>query len=377
MKKYFLYIITLLISLSACKEMDTNYKEFIVPNGHIYPQKADSLKIYPGENRLRLKWLKPKSPRILHSWVYWNNYTDSLKVEYNPDIDTISIDILDLAETTYTFYIKNFDVDGNVSIPAEGSGTPYGDNYFISANDRTYASATRNAEFVGTINWGPRTSDLVYTEIKYVHNNGEIITLRSYATDRELVIPEVKQGETFEYRSIFLPRNGIDTIYRNWKTSDMPFMVKFARDTWTAVAKGGNHDWGDGGGGQPSLLFDGNRATGWHSHVSTALPQCVVVDMKSPHVLDNLLIYPPAPTNWRYLKDVEIYVSDEPMDPNASGIPLASWGTPAAKVQYTGGESLKIAFPTPQTGRYVAILFKNTSTTNPYVSFMEFEAYGF
>ena len=377
MKKYLLFIFISILGFSACKEMDSEYKEFLIPNGKVYPQKADSLKTFPGNNKLRLQWLKPKSPRVIYSWIYWNNYQDSMKVDYSQEVDTIIVDILNLQEITYTFYIKNYDVDGNVSIPSEGVGTPYGDNYFITANDRTYTSATRSTDMIGTINWGPKTLDLIYTEIKYQNSAGTYKTIRVLPSESTSIIPDIKPGVNFEYRSIFVPNKGIDTVRREWRTSDMPFMVKFARDTWTAVAKGGNHNWGDGGGGQPSLLFDGNRATGWHSHVSTALPQCVVVDMKSPHVLDNLLIYPPAPTNWRYMKDVEIYVSDEPMDPNASGIPLASWGTPAAKVQYTGGESLKIAFPTPQTGRYVAILFKNTSTTNPYVSFMEFEAYGF
>lgn len=357
--------------------MDSEYKEFIISNGEVYPQRADSLKTFPGNNRLRLKWLKPKSPRVVHSWIYWNNYQDSMKVDYSQDIDTVVVDILNLQEITYTFYIKNFDVDGNVSIPTEGVGTPYGDNYFISANDRSYTAATRSTDMIGTINWGPKTSDLVYSEVRYLNSAGETKTLRILPTENTTIIPDIKPGVKFEYRSIFIPSKGIDTVRRDWKTSDMPFMVKFARNTWTAVAKGGNHNWGDGGGGQPSLLFDGNRNTGWHSTVGVALPQCVVIDMKSPHVLDNLLIYPPAPTNWRYIKDVEIYISDEPMDPNAAGIPLSSWGTAAAKVQYTGGESLKIEFPTPQTGQYVAILFKNTSTANPYVSFMEFEAYGF
>src|SRR5690606_9595974 len=109
MKKYYLYILSLIILVSACKEMDSEYKDFVVPNGLPYPQKADSLKIFPGLNRMNLDWLRSKFRRVKYSVMYWNNYADSLKVEFPPHSDTVAVMKPDLSENSYFFYIKNDD----------------------------------------------------------------------------------------------------------------------------------------------------------------------------------------------------------------------------------------------------------------------------
>ncbi|WP_270087925.1 DUF4998 domain-containing protein [Sphingobacterium sp. SYP-B4668] len=374
MNRYILYILSTILALSACKQMDSEYKDFIVPNGHIYLQKADSLKAYPGYYKLRLKWMKPKSPTVKYAMVYWNNNTDSLKVEWGANDDTLVVNLLELNETTYTFYIKNFDDQGNVSLPSEITGTPYGTNYLIGATDRIYISALRNTEGVGTINWGAKTSDLVYTEVRYTSMDGTKKIVRTNVDQDITKCPDVKPGELFEYRSFFSPRNGIDPIPREWQTSEKPFLYKYPRTDWTIQARNGHHAWGDGGGGQPALLLDGNMSTGWHSTAAGApLPQVVVADMKESLTMDNIIIYPPSQVNWRYMNKVNIYISDNPL---AAEEPSPSWGSPVASATYTGGDSFKITFDSPKKGRYMAIVFLD-SKTNTYISFMELEAYGY
>lgn len=373
MKKYFLYIIIAIIGMYSCKQMDSEYKDFIVPNGYVYPQKADSLVVYAGFNKLRLKWLKPKSPSVKYAMVYWNNYSDSLKVEWPANKDTIYVDITDLNETSYTLYVKNFDLKGNVSLPSEGTGTPYGVNYLISAADRTYNNALRNTSAVGTINWGVKTSDLVYTEVRYITTNGTKSTARINYDKDILNIPNIKPGELFEYRSVFLPKNGIDSIAREWKISEKPFLYKYPRNIWTVTARNGNHAWTDGGGGQPQLLFDGNTLTGWHSKVGTSLPQVIITDMKESLMIDNIIIVPPAQTTWRYLNKVALYLKDTPFD---SEEPNTSWGIPTSTVTYNGETNFKIQLPEAQSGKYLALVFLD-SKSNTYISFMELEVYGY
>lgn len=374
MKKHILYLILILSALSSCKEMDSEYKDFIVPNGYTYPQRADSLKIYPGFNKLRLVWRTPKSPTVKYAMVHWNNYNDSLKVEWKDNQDSIIVDIPKLSETSYTFFIKNYDEFGNISLPVDGTGTPYGDNYLLGATDRTYILATRDSDKKGTITWGPKTTDLVYTEVRYTTSSGTKKTVRVDFDQDKMTYPDIKPGELFEYRSVFLPRNGIDSIARDWQTSEKPFMYKFPTTKWVATARNGNHPWGDGGGGQPALLFDGNKATGWHSSVGAPLPQVVVTDFNESLELDNIIIYPPAQTNWRYIKNVDIYLSDTPLPADA---PSPSWGKPIASATYTGQEAFTIKFDSVKKGRYLAIVFLDSSSGNTYVSFMELEAYGY
>lgn len=147
----------------------------------------------------------------------------------------------------------------------------------------------------------------------------------------------------------------------------------YPRTSWTAAARNGNHPWGDGGGGEPFRILDGLLNTGWHSRVGTPLPQVMVVDMKEQLPVDNVIIYPPGPTNWRYMNNVEIYVSETPITPDA---PQPSWGSPVVKMQYLGGDRFLINFPAPKTGQYIAVVFLD-SKSNTYISFMELEVYGY
>lgn len=354
--------------------MDGEYKDFVVANGYTYPQKADSLKIYPGYNRLRLKWQKPKSPTVKYAMVYWNNYEDSLKVEWDQNKDSIYVNIAELEETSYTFYIKNFDMDGNISLPVDITGTPYGEGYLTSITDRSYTGADRDANFLGTIKWGAMTTDLAYTEVRYVANDGTK-KVKKLKFDEELItLPNIKAGELFEYRSFFVPPNGIDTIAGEWKISDDSFIYKLPRAQWSTTARNGNHSWGDGGGGQPELLLDGNLATGWHSSVGAPLPQVIATDMKVRNEVEGIIIYPPAQTNWRYMNNVEVYVSDTPLPAEE---PNSSWGEPVAKASYTGGDSFNIKFSSPVSGQYMAVVFINSTSGNTYISFMELEAYSY
>jgi hypothetical protein len=377
MKKVIYLIIIVLTAgyFSSCKDMDSTYKEFLVPNGLTYPQKPDSLKIYAGFNTLRLTWLKSKDPSIVRAEIYWNNYSDTLKVNIPDNQDTIAVDIPVNDENTYTFHVKTFDADGNVSIPAEVSGAAYGDNYVLGTTDRTVASALRDADYNGTITWNGRTTDLAYSEVRYTTSSGEKRIVRIAPEENILNCPDAKSGELLEYRSVFLPPKGISVVEKEWVTYEYSFLYKYPRNTWTAAAKNGNHNWGDGGGGQPALILDGNIATGWHSHTGSALPQCMVVDMKEPLSVYQIILRPPTNVNWCYWNDIEIYFSDTPITP---ANPQPSWGEPVAKLKYPGpkGSDWTIEFPTVLSTQYVAIVFIN-STSNVYINIMEFEIIGY
>ncbi|HBX21171.1 MAG TPA: hypothetical protein DEF88_12060 [Porphyromonadaceae bacterium] len=378
MKKivYLLFMALIVGYASSCKDMDSIYKDFIVPNGYKYPQAPDSLKVYAGYNKLRLIWFRPSDPSVVRAEVYWNNYQDTLKIDIASSSDIIQVDVPDLGEDTYTFYVKTFDEEGNVSIPAEVTGTSYGDNYIVGATDRTIVSALRDDDRNGTITWNPKTTDLVYSEVRYTTFSDKQKILRILPEETALICPDIKSGEPFEYRSVFLPPKGIDSVAREWIKYEKPFMYKYPRTDWTVVAKNGNHDWGDGGGGQPALLFDGKLSTGWHSRVGSSFPQCLVVDMKQSLPVDYITIYPPEREDWRYLKDVEIYLTETPVNPDDPNLPsILSSMTPVAEAQYPGGNSFSIYLPSPLSGRYLTVVFPNG--TQPYISFMELDVYGY
>lgn len=375
---YFLIITTLSIGcLSSCQDQSDIYKDFIVPGGVKYPQKADSLKVYAGYNKLMLTWMKAKDPSVVSATISWNNYLNSMDVDLSQIQDElVTVNVENLEEGNYTFYVQTFDQYGNKSIISEVSGTSYGANYEMGLADRTINSALRDVAFNGTVEWGVKTTDLIYSEVRYTTSSGETRIVQIPAEQMTLNCPNIKPGEFFEYRSCFLPTNGVDTVKREWKTFEKPFMYKYPRNTWTAVAKNGNHNWGDGGGGQTALLFDGNNATGWHSKVGTPFPNCVVVDMKESLAVDHLIIVPPGTVSWRYLKDIKIYLTETEINPDdANLISIVDAMTPVAQGTYDGGSSYTMYLPTPKSGRYMTIYFPNS--TNNYISFMELDVFGY
>ena len=95
--------------------------------------------------------------------------------------------------------------------------------------------------------------------------------------------------------------------------------------------------------------------------------------MKESLTIDNILIYPPKDLDWRYLKNIEIYISDMPLTPDK---PQPSWGQPLIKTKYSGEYPFKLSLQTSTKGQYMAIVFLD-STNRPYISFMELEVYGY
>jgi hypothetical protein len=377
MKKTVLYLIMLTVAgFSSCKEQDSTYAEYIIPDGIVYPQRADSLRIYPGYNSVRLTWLKANDPKVIRAKVYWNSYTDSLDVNIPAGRDTVAVDISGLDENTYTFHVITLDADGNASIPVEITGTPYGEFYALQASSRNIAGAVRDGDYNGIITWEAKTGDLIYSEVRYTVSSGEKRTVRVLPNETVSTCPDAKPGEMFEYRSVFLPLNGINVVEKEWETYPYPFLYNCPRNEWTAESRNGNHNWGAFG-GQPYLVFDGNMATGWHSNASSPLPQCLVADMKEPVAVHHIVLWSPPgnlANDWIYFKTIEVYLSDVPVAPD---VYQDSWGDPAAVYEWPGGfDGITVEFDPGSRGQYMILYFPD-SRSNTYISFAELEVYAY
>jgi hypothetical protein len=193
--------------------MDSTYKEFIVPNGVIYPQKADSVKIYAGENRVKITWHKGNDPKVIGAWLYWNNYTDSLHVNIPANSDKIISVIVDnLEEGSYTFYIKTYDDDGNVSIASEISGRTYGAEYLLSLAPR---ELTDNQTFPDRVelSWGSASSSMLQFVLKYRTSSDTPVELIIPPNESVTVITDYKPLSAFTTETYYLPAaNAIDTF---------------------------------------------------------------------------------------------------------------------------------------------------------------------
>ena len=111
----------------SCKRADSLYEEYLVPNGRSYPAKALNAEAYSGKERVVISWLNGTDPKIVKARISWNNYTAWEEIDITPSMNVIRKEINPLAENIYSFIIRTYDGEGNISVPVEVIGAVYGE----------------------------------------------------------------------------------------------------------------------------------------------------------------------------------------------------------------------------------------------------------
>lgn len=209
----------IIFTLSACDKMDSIYSEFVKEGETIYPQKADSLKTYSGDSRIKISWLLLSDPSITSSKVFWNNKKDSVEVavQRTKSIDTVSVIINNLDERVYTFEIYTYDAKGNKSVSSEVSGTVYGDIYKSSLVPRTINTLTVTGKDI-IIDWKAAIDKSIGNEVIYTDNTGIIQKRHVPVNQNSTKLTDYNLDTDFQYRSLFLTDTAaIDTFLTKYE----------------------------------------------------------------------------------------------------------------------------------------------------------------
>jgi hypothetical protein len=263
-------------AFTACQEMDSTYKDLIVPGGIIYPGKPVSTIALSGRNRVKIAWLRGSDPSVVKARIFWNNYTDSVEVDIPAGENAISYILEDLPENTYSFFIRTYDTAGHVSVPVEVIGTAYGEHYQASLVDRPINLCSISEQRAITIEWGTVDTTSVYaTEVRYTDTAGKEQVRRTLSKEATLVLPDIKQGTAFKYRTVYVPDSAaIDTFYTGFVAYDKYFLGK---SKWKVIAFSSAHS---GTANVPANAIDGNAGTRWHTDANTSVyPHFITVDM--------------------------------------------------------------------------------------------------
>src|SRR6186713_2025734 len=171
---YIIPSLLLFMLFSACKKMDSTYKQYVVVGGIPYTGKAKSPKAYAGHNRVKITWLRGADPNVTKARIFWNNYTDSVEVLIKDDADTISVIIDNLPEKDYSFEIKTYDNKGVPSIPVELLSGAFGDRYQSQLLTRPVNSVLLDKNDKLTIKWGNAgiSNGAIFTELTYTDLTG-------------------------------------------------------------------------------------------------------------------------------------------------------------------------------------------------------------
>ncbi|MGI6074714.1 MAG: DUF4998 domain-containing protein [Fermentimonas sp.] len=117
--KYLSLISVIMTLLFSCESMDDNYKEYL--GEYNYSGKIDSLRVYPGFERVILAWDNPKDQKSKKIRIVYG--ADSTEIIYDQLVDSVSIDNL-TSGAGYEFTIYTMDNSGNLSVPTSVTAFP-------------------------------------------------------------------------------------------------------------------------------------------------------------------------------------------------------------------------------------------------------------
>jgi hypothetical protein len=389
MKRFYLIFLAFFI-LFACDRQDDSYRQYVVPGGYNYPAKPLEVSARSGYLKVTLSWSTSLDPAVKAVKVFWDNYADSVVVDYGSAVNgRLSTTITDLEDRSYTFDIVNFDGSGNRSLPAEITVAPYGDGWLTTHAERKVTRAQlRNSNAVITM--GNPMDEMTATKFRYRNKSGEWVEHKKVlkADDFEISLPDALPGKLIEYQSAYCPENGIDTVWTgNWMKSQIPisYNIDGTRTTVSVTENQINESYA------PALILDGikdDSNSRWMSSVLSSyrgiFPKILVLDTKL--IGDNAMTFTafdfyqdPDPENEsrRYIRDISIYVSDtkfNPDDTNYSfhfGDPVLKATLPKSKPEY------ELALPEPVRGRFIAIVFRTSYSSVSWIDLWELEAYGY
>ena len=260
----------------SCKEMDDVYQEYVVPGGKEYPGKPRDLVAYSGMNRIKLSWTRGNDPSITHARVFWNYFTDSLELNITAEMDSLSCIIDNLEENNYSFVVRHYNKNGDVSLSSEVLGVVYGENYASGLRNRVITSLEVNPLGQYFVKWGAPDvfNGVVGTEVKYVdtlHNDRiEFIT-----KDEDLSV--ITTISNFQYRTLFVPDSlSVDTFYTDFQMNDRKALI--LKDDWSVADFSTQHN--TSASNIVTNIIDGNSATRWHTHLTnSSYPHFVTIDM--------------------------------------------------------------------------------------------------
>lgn len=217
--KIVLYPIIFLFSILClqCTEID-EYKKYMPDGGIIYPQKPDSVKTFPGKNRIQLQWLLV-DPKVTSCEVFYeqDGVKKSSLVNVNGssyEYDTVKVIIPDLSETTYVFEIVSYDDLGNISVPVEAVESAYGELYEGTLLNRLQKSYSSSEEDGLMLEWHSATSTEIGIKLEYTSTNGNMRTIIVSNLETSTSIPDFDYSEPLYYSTMYQPvPTAIDTFY--------------------------------------------------------------------------------------------------------------------------------------------------------------------
>ncbi|WP_188508275.1 DUF4998 domain-containing protein [Parapedobacter pyrenivorans] len=314
----------IVLGCASCDSETEIYEGYVVPNGLIYPGPAQQPAAHPGNNRIKLSWLRGTDPRVQKARIFWNNSTDSVELPVTADMDTVSYIIDPISENTYSFMIHTYDDEGNESIPIEILGTVYGDGYQGLLTNRLLKSTFYDGRDV-TLNWGTVEGTEVGIRLNWTDINGNSQTTGVDTTETETLLPGFDIDRPLSYSTTHKPDSlAIDLFQAPTVETMIDPVVLIPKTTWIENLMPGDVEIN---GGYPlGNFWDGNTTNFMHSADPAAIPSTFTWDLGVKAKLDRMKLWPRNSDDDRWNRGhprvFEVYGS---LAPNPDGSLDDSW----------------------------------------------------
>jgi hypothetical protein len=203
----------------GCSRMD-DYKKYLADGPIIYTGRVDSVKTYPGNNRIQLTMLLLSDPKITKVKVYWNNRSDSSvqNITRSSGVDTVKFMLTNMVEASYNFEIYTYDNAGHSSVLVTADGQVYGQNYINSLFNRSIRSITYKNKDSTFVKWFGPSLQTLGQQINYTDSLGVFRNVYAPQQDTMTLLYRIKKNSFFNYRTLYKPDpNAIDTFYSQYQ----------------------------------------------------------------------------------------------------------------------------------------------------------------
>ena len=213
-----------LTTFFSCTDINHLHEPYLDRGEQIYLGKPDSIHMFSGKNRVLADvWFSDVKAKNLV--VKYNGDIDSICIplvrdpEHPLRSDPVSIEIPDVNEgiaTTFKFIIYDANMKYK-SLTVEALGSAYGNDYQESIQNRILTNTTYKNGQLKIVWLSTGSTQIQYTEIKYISENGEEMTHKLMPTETECSFG-VQAGSKVRYRSVFLPEETtVDLFYTDYK----------------------------------------------------------------------------------------------------------------------------------------------------------------
>lgn len=229
-----------LFALVSCSKWD-DYKKYTEEGETLYTGKLDSVKVFTGNQRVKITGLFTADPNVAKTKITWNDGRDSVifNITKGTGIDSFN-KIINVPEGVLNFKIQNFDAKGNGSMIVFATGVVLGPKYISGLGNRPVKRAELLSSGIAEVEWDSfdTTTGAKLSVVKYTRTDNSVDSVIAPVAQAKTNLPNFKGGTSVTIRTLYVPSaTAIDSFFCGAQTVGVMYDVtaQYLKNTGTGV----------------------------------------------------------------------------------------------------------------------------------------------